>query len=111
MLVLPAEGCDLPAPRMPRGRRWTSAQRALWAELWASPQAVMWDDSFTSTVAMYVAHVSAVVVGEASAWQAQEARHLSDRLGLSPAGLIACGWRLPDPGETPAPVVPLRAVP
>ena len=72
----------------------------------------MWDDSFVSTVGMYVAHVSAVLAGEASAWQAQEARHLSDRLGLSPAGLIACGWRLPDPGESAVPAaVPLRAVP
>lgn len=111
VVVLPAEGCSLPPPRMPKGREWTAAQRALWRELWRSPQAVMWDDSYTSTVAMYVSHVSAVLEGTASAWQAQEARHLSDRLGLSPAGMLACGWRLPDPGEDTAQApVPLRAV-
>lgn len=110
MVVLPAEGCPLPPPPMPKGRRWTAAQRELWAELWKSPQATMWDDSFAVAVAMYVAHVSAVLAGKAAAWQAQEARHLADRLGLTPAGMAACGWRLPEPGETPAPVVPLRSV-
>lgn len=110
MVVLPADGCPLPAPDLPKGRRWSEEQRRLWRDLWASPQAVMWDESFTSTVAMYIAHVSAVLGGKAAAWQAAEARHLADRLGLTPAGMLACGWRLPDPGETVAPVVPLRAV-
>lgn len=111
VLVLPSEGCDLPPPALPAGRKWTAAHTTLWRSLWASPQAVMWDDSFASAVAMYVAHTVAVVSGKASAWQAQEARHLGDRLGLTPQGMHALGWRLAEPGEqTAGDVVPLRSV-
>jgi hypothetical protein len=57
---------------------------------------------------MYVVHCSAVLAGTAAAWQATEARHLADRLGLTPTGLASCGWRLPEPGE-PATVSPIRS--
>jgi len=30
--------------------------------------------------------------GEASAWQAQEFRHLGAQLGLTPAGMASLGW-------------------
>ncbi len=108
MLVLRADGCSLPAPKLPAGS-WSPAERRLWRELWASPQAVMWDDSFTSAVAMYVRHVTAVLEGRATAWMATEARFLGDRLGLTPMGLHGLGWRLPELGEQ-ASVVPLRAM-
>jgi hypothetical protein len=68
----------------------------------------MWDDSFAPVVAMYVVHTCAVLSGSASAWMAAEARHLADRLGLTPTGLNSCGWRLPEPGEE-ATVTPLRS--
>lgn len=99
LVVLPADGCDLPAPDLPPGREWSDTERKVWAELWRSPQASQWDDSFAPLAAMFVVYHLAVLSGEATAWMAQEARHLADRLGLSPAGLIACGWRLADPGE------------
>ena len=108
LLVLPAEGCDLPAPKLPVGRAWSRHERRLWRELWSSPQATMWDDSFAPAVAMYVAHTCAVLDGSASAWMATEARHLADRLGLTPTGMNSCGWRLPEPGEQ-ATVTPLRS--
>jgi hypothetical protein len=59
---------------------------------------------------MYVIHYSAVLDGVASAWMATEARHLADRLGLTPAGLVSCGWRLPEPAEDDE-VRPLRPIP
>lgn len=108
-VVLPAAGCDLPPPRMPAGRRWKAGERALWRELWSSPQAVQWDDSAGTVVAAYIAHMTAVLGGSAAAWQAQESRHLADRLGLTPAGMTSLGWRIAEPGET-ADVVPLRGV-
>lgn len=105
VVVLPAE-CTLPAPRLPAGRDWSRGERKLWRELWSSPQASQWDDSAASSVAMYVVHVSAVLDGKAAAWQAQEVRHLANELGITPRGMLALGWVLPDPA--PAPVVPLR---
>lgn len=105
VVVLPPQ-CDLPAPKLPAGREWTRADRRLWRELWSSPQASQWDDSHASSVAMYVCHVAAVLSGTAAAWQAQEARHLADELGLTPRGMLALGWVMPE--AAPAVVVPLR---
>lgn len=106
VVVLPAE-CTLPIPKLPAGRAWSTEDRRTWRDLWKSPQATMWDDSYVTAVAMYVAHAAAVLSGDASAWQAQEARHMGDQLGLTPRGLLALGWVLDD-GSAPAPVVPLR---
>jgi hypothetical protein len=105
VVVLPPQ-CDLPVPRLPRGRDWTREERALWRQVWTSPQASQYDDSYAPTVAANVAHCSAILAGSAAAWQAQEFRRLGDALGLTPAGLRALGWVLPY--AAPAPVVPLR---
>jgi hypothetical protein len=71
---------------MPKGREWTTAERAMWRALWRSPQACEYDDSHVASVPMFVAHTSAVLAGTAAAWQASEARQLADRLGFSPQG-------------------------
>lgn len=105
VVVLPVE-CTLPPPKLPAGRDWSREQRRLWRELWSSPQAVMWDDSYALAVAAYVVHSTAVLSGTVSAWQAQEQRHLGNELGLTARGLLALGWQLPDPQHT-APVVAL----
>jgi len=89
---LPADGCELPVPTLPKGREWTPEERRLWRNLWHSPQANEYDDSFIAAVAAYVCYASAVYGGEASAWQAQEMRHLGGQLGLTPAGMAALGW-------------------
>jgi hypothetical protein len=105
VVVLPAE-CTLPAPGLPTGRRWSAPERRLWKELWGSPQASQWDDSYGPAVAQYVIHSVAVLAGSASAWQATEARHLGDRLGLTPTGLAALGWALADPDGGSLSVLP-----
>ena len=89
---LPAEGCTLPVPTLPKMRDWSREERALWKNLWQSPQATQWDDSFIAAVAAYIVHATAVYGGTASAWQAQEMRHLGAQLGLTPAGMLALGW-------------------
>lgn len=109
IVTLPAEGCDLEPPPLPRGRRWTSIDREWWEDLWKSPQAVMWDDSAATLVAAYIIHQRHVMSGNAGAWQAQEARHLADRLGLTPQGMASLGWRIAEPTEV-ADVVTLRGV-
>lgn len=92
IIELPAGGCPLPVPPLPKGREWTPEDRKLWRNLWKSPQANEWDDSFLAAVAAYVVHAASVYSGTAAAWQAQEMRHLGAQLGLTPAGMHQLGW-------------------
>ncbi|MGW1260089.1 phage terminase small subunit [Streptomyces sp. NPDC002513] len=94
IVVLPLSGCDLPVPDLPPGRSWSEAERTMWGELWASPQATQWHDAYVPLVAMYVQIVCQSLAGRATAGLAQEARHLAEQLGLSPAGLRTLGWQM-----------------
>ncbi|WP_246259367.1 hypothetical protein [Streptomyces typhae] len=96
LVDLPSSGCTLPVPDMPPGRDWTDADRARWEELWQSPQATMWDDTARGTVAVLLVYEAAVLAGEASAWQAQEARYAGEALGLTPRAMVQLGWRIVD---------------
>lgn len=96
VIELPAEGCDLPVPKMPPGRVWAKEEKALWRSLWESPQAVMWEDAFIPSVASYVIHTHAIYGGTAAAWTAQEHRHLGEALGLTPRSMSALGWVIAD---------------
>jgi len=98
LVSLPAAGCDLPPPAMPKGRSWSPAERSRWRELWTSPQAVQWDESASLTVALVIVYEALVLADTASAWQAQELRHASASLGLTPASMAALGWRIEGPG-------------
>lgn len=91
---LPASGCDLPVPKMPAGREWSAEQVQRWDELWKSPQATQWDETARGTVACLVIYETAIFTGDASAWQAQEARYAAEALGLTPRSLTALGWRI-----------------
>ena len=91
-MALPAGGCGLPVPALPKGREWTSCEEARWSELWRSPQAGMWDDSAVGTVAVLVVYEAAILAGVASAWQAMEARYAGAALGLTPQAMAALGW-------------------
>lgn len=95
-IVLPAGGCEDPVPDMPVGREWTDAERNRWAELWSSPQATQWDETAGGTVAVLIVYEAAILAGTAAAWQAQEARHASEALGLTPAAMAKLGWTIPD---------------
>jgi hypothetical protein len=99
IISLPAAGCELPAPSLPAGPKWTAAQQARWAELWGSPQATQWDETAVGTVASLLIYEAATWAGTASAWQAQEARYASEALGLTPKAMAAMGWRIVDDDE------------
>ncbi|WP_446676966.1 phage terminase small subunit [Rhodococcus aetherivorans] len=92
LVVLPKEGCDLPVPKIPAGRQWSRTEKARWKELWQSPQATQWDETASGTVALLVAYETKLLADEGSAWVAQEARHASDALGLTPRAMAALGW-------------------
>jgi len=65
----------------------TDAEVALWADLWATPQAVIWEESHAHReVAQYVRWKVRGEQGDIKA--AAEARQLSDRLGLNPLALM-----------------------
>lgn len=96
LVELPATGCTLPVPDLPKGRSWTASEKARWTELWESPQATQWDDTARGTVAVLVTYESAIFAGSASAWQAQEARYAAEALGLTPRALGQLGWRIVD---------------
>lgn len=93
--ALPAT-CGLPVPPLPSSRQWSPDERKRWRRLWGGPQANAWDDSYIEAVAAYLVYGTAIMRDGAAAWQAQEFRHLGDKLGLTPAGMVALGWVLAD---------------
>jgi hypothetical protein len=65
----------------------------LWGELWASPQAVMWErQHWTREVALYVRWQVLAESGDLNA--AKEARQWSDRLGLTPQAMLRLRWEI-----------------
>lgn len=84
VVQLPAEGRQGPAPKWPLGGK----APASWADLWAKPQAVMWER-------MRIEHVVArYCLLLASLDQAAEVRQLEDRLGLNPKAMRNLLWEI-----------------
>lgn len=76
-------------------RQLVEQQRALemrlWADLWATPQAVAWERlRWTREVAQYVRWKVKAELGSLDA--SKEARQLADRLGLSPLSMLRLRW-------------------
>jgi hypothetical protein len=70
-------------------------EAALWAEIWTTPQAVMWERlKWTHEVAQYVRW--RVIAERGAIAPAVEARQLADRLGLSPLALLRLRWEIVD---------------
>lgn len=68
-------------------------EKALWAGLWATPQAVVWERlRWTREVAVYVRWTVAAELGDLDA--AREARQWSDRLGLNPLAMLRLRWEV-----------------
>lgn len=64
-----------------------STEASLWEELWATPQAEMWEKlAWTREVAQYVRWKAKGEMGDLDA--AKEARMWSDRLGLNPLAML-----------------------
>lgn len=71
----------------------------VWREVWATPQAVMWERlGWTREVAQYVRWRIRGELGDLDA--AKEARMWSDRLGLNPAAMRHLLWTIAGPAET-----------
>lgn len=93
---LPASGRSGDPPPFPIGKP-TKAVADLWADLWASPQAVAWEDfGWTRVVARYARLVVAAEKPKAPAALLNEVRQLEDRLGLSPVAMVRLQWEIVD---------------
>ena len=92
-LKLPAEGRAGEPPPWPLDDRLTASQRKLWKQLWSTPQSVAWERlGWTRTVARYC-----LVLPEAEKLDVAalaEARHLEDRLGLTPKAMRMLLWEV-----------------
>ncbi|WNI16920.1 hypothetical protein [Actinacidiphila sp. ITFR-21] len=74
-----------------------AAEGGLWADLWALPQAVMWErQRSVREVAQYVRWKIKAELGDLDA--SKEARMLADRLGLNPMSMARLRWEVGDEG-------------
>lgn len=74
-----------------RLRRQNTQERKLWADVWKTPQAVMWEKlAWDREVAQYVRFQIRAEAGDLDA--AKEARQWSDRLGLNPLAMLRLRW-------------------
>ena len=79
--------------------RSSTAEEALWMDLWRTPQAAMWAESgFERVVARYVM-VTVLSEEEPTAAMLSEVRQLEDRLGLSPMALKRLQWVISEPSS------------
>lgn len=119
MTQLPAEGRQGEPPDWPLGTP-TFEQAQLWAELWATPAAAMWEKlGWTQSVARYTVITTEAREESGGLLKAgPELRQLEDRLGLNPLAMLRLRWevvadelaerRQPNPADQLATVRRLR---
>jgi len=89
-VVLPAEGRKGATPPWPL-QMVAPAELELWRELWATPQAVMWERlGWFRVVARYAR--CAIAAEDLNKDALAEARQLEDRLGLTPKAMRLLLW-------------------
>jgi hypothetical protein len=92
---LPAEGRSGPTPVWPLVGDPIEAEAEVWAQLWATPQAVAWERlGWTRTVGRYCRLLVAAEELDASAKVLLEVRQLEDRLGLTPRAMRMLLWEI-----------------
>lgn len=99
---LPTTGRPGDPPPWPMGRA-GKAVLDLWAQLWASPQALAWEDlGWTRVVARYTKLLVAAEKSDAPIGLLGEVRQLEDRLGLSPMAMRRLQWEIDAVPAAPA---------
>lgn len=92
---LPAEGRRGPVPRWPLAVAASPVELEAWAELWSTPQAVVWERiGWTRTVARYCRLLVVAEQRKASAAIHAQATVLEDRLGLTPKAMRLLLWEV-----------------
>lgn len=94
-LLLPAKGREGEPPMWPLSTCATEAERDAWWLLWATPQAVAWEQlGWTRTVARYCRIMVACDSLDAAATLHAQATALEDRLGLTPKSMRLLLWKI-----------------
>jgi len=82
------------------------AEKAVWRDLWSTPQAIEWERlGWTRTVAQFARWQVLGELGDMDA--AKEARQIADRLGLTPLAMLRLRWQV-DGERDPAAEAPTR---
>ena len=97
MVQLPAEGRQGKPPKWPlpavSPKDLAKLELEIWAELWATPQAAVWERlRWTRDIAQYARLKAAGEMGSMKA--VAEARQMGDRLGLNPQALLRVRWEI-----------------
>ncbi|SBV27554.1 hypothetical protein GA0070620_3078 [Micromonospora krabiensis] len=94
-VLLPAEGRKGEPPVWPLPGKMSGAEREAWAQLWATPQAVAWEQmGWTRTVARYCRVMVAAEKTDATAALLAQVTALEDRLGLTPKSMRLLLWQI-----------------
>ena len=94
-LLLPAGGRPGEAPPWPLPGVQSRTETTAWKQLWASPQAVAWENlGWTRTVARYCRIMVAAEKPDATAAIMAQASSLEDRLGLTPRSMRLLLWKI-----------------
>lgn len=99
---LPAGGRKGRAPKWPLDEQ-SDPERALWADLWHTPQAAAWENlGWVRAVARYARVVVRAEAPDAPASLMAECRQLEDRLGLHPLSMLRLRWTIDSADEVAA---------
>lgn len=94
-VLLPADGRKGDPPNWPLPGRMNAAEREAWAQLWATPQAVAWEQlGWTRTVARYCRVMVEAEKRDAAPAVLAQAVALEDRLGLTPKSMRLLLWQI-----------------
>ena len=95
--ALPAEGYGGKPPRWPLSKA-TVRERAVWRQLWKTPQACAWAMPSESwrhiTVALYVRTLVRCEDPEVTASLLAQLHRFADQIGMTTAGLSEMGWKV-----------------
>lgn len=90
-LKLPSEGRREPAPVWPL----STPEPRVWAELWATPQAVAWERlGWTRVVARYCESLLLAESDPGKASLLTAVLQMEDRLGLTPMAMLRLRWEV-----------------
>lgn len=92
---LPKGGRKGPTPEWPLPGGQSADEKQLWKELWATPQAVAWEQlEWTRAVARYARIALEAEQRKAPVMTRAEARQMEDKLGLTPKAMRMLLWEV-----------------